>query len=104
MFYYLLCTLLIEIPVVVIAYRNEWKTALPAGILLNLFTWPVLTLLMYFTSIHLLILETCVFAVEATGFKIFLTGSWRKALLVSFIANALSLTAGFISGGYSIQL
>jgi hypothetical protein len=99
MFKYLLYTLLLEMPVVLICYRRQWKTVLPVGILVNFFTWPLITILYNNTSIHLLILEAGVFVVEAIAFGIFFTGSWKKALLVSFAANGLSLLVGVIISG-----
>lgn len=94
MFQYLLYTLLLELPVVLLCYRSQWKTVLPVTILLNFFTWPLLTLLFCNTHIPLLILEVAVLITEAIGFKIFFRGSWQKALLVSLGANALSLFIG----------
>ena len=96
MFKYLLYTLLLEMPIVTIAYRHEWKKVLTIGILLNFLTWPLLTILYNNTTIHFLLLETGVFITEAIGFKIFFTGSWQKALLVSFLANGLSLCTGIM--------
>ena len=65
MFQYLLYTLLLELPVVLLCYRNQWKTVVPVTILLNFFTWPLLTLFFYNTHIPLLILEIAVFITEA---------------------------------------
>ena len=102
MFQYLLYTLLLELPVVLLCYRSQWKTVVPVTMLLNFFTWPLLTLLFYNTHIPLLILEAAVFIAEAIGFKIFLSGNWQKALLVSFGANGLSLLIGVWVSGISI--
>lgn len=102
MFQYLLYTLLLELPVVLIFYRPQWKTVLPVTILLNFFTWPLLTLLFYNTHIPLLILEAGVLITEAIGFKIFFNGNWPKALLVSFGANTLSLLIGLLISDISL--
>lgn len=102
MFQYLLYTLLLELPVVLLCYRSQWKTVVPVTMLLNFFTWPLLTLLFYNTHIPLLILEAAVFIAEAIGFKIFFSGKWQKALLVSFGANGLSLLIGVWVSGISI--
>ena len=102
MFQYLLFTILLELPVVILCYHTQWKTVLLIDILLNFFTWPLLTLLYYNTHIPLLVLEDGVFITEALGFKIFFGGNWPKALLVSFTANALSLLAGVYISGISL--
>ncbi len=102
MFQYLLFTILLELPVVILCYHKQWKTVLLINILLNFFTWPLLTLLYYNTHIPLLVLEGGVFITEAFGFKIFFGGNWSKALLVSFTANALSLLIGVYISGISL--
>ena len=94
MFKYLFFTLIIELPIVLFAFRNEWKTSLLIGVLLNLLTWPLLTLLYHYSKIPLLILEAGVFLIEALGYTIFLSSKWQKAAMVSFIANACSLLIG----------
>ena len=104
MYIYLLYTLLIELPVVLFAYRSNWKEALLIDVLLNLFTWPLLTVLYFTTNIPLLFLEIAVVITEAAGFTIFLERNISKAFLVSFIANAASLFAGMIIQGHFIKL
>lgn len=102
MFQYFFYTLLMELPILIVCYINEWKKILVIGILLNLFTWPLLTLLYFYTDIHLLLLESGVFIIEAIGIRIFLTTSLKKSLLVSFLANGLSLFVAVVLNGVSI--
>lgn len=104
MYIYLLYTLLIELPVVLFAYRQQIKEVLLIDILLNLFTWPLLTLLYFTTNIPLLLLEIAVVLVEAAGLIIFIDRNKIKALLVSFIANAASLFGGMLIQGHFIKL
>lgn len=102
MFQYFFYTLLMELPVVTVFYSHEWKKMLIIGFLLNLFTWPLLTLLYFYTDIHLLFLELGVVIIEAIGFRIFLIGSMKKALLVSLLANSFSLFVAVVLNGISI--
>ena len=102
MFQYFFYTLLMELPILIVCYINEWKKILVIGILLNLFTWPLLTLLYFYTDIHLLFLELGVLIIEAIGFRIFLNTSLKKSFLVSFLANGLSLLIAVILNGVSI--
>jgi hypothetical protein len=104
MFIYLFYTIILELPIVVFAYKNEWKTVLMIDALLNLFTWPLLTLLYFTTNIPLLFLEISVVLIEASGFIIFFKGTKTKAFLISFIANATSLFTGMLIQGHFIKL
>ncbi len=102
MFQYFFYTVLMELPITTIAYSKEWQRMLLIGFLLNLFSWPLLTLLYFRTDIHLLLLELGVVCVEAIGFRIFFTGTFLKAFLVSLLANCVSLTVGVLLNGISI--
>jgi len=102
MFQYFFYTLLMELPVITVFYNREWKKILIIGFLLNLFTWPLLTLLYFYTGIHLLFLELGVVILEAIGFRVFLVGSLKKALLVSLLANSISLFVAVLLNGISI--
>ena len=95
-FKYFLLTLLLELPIVLFAYRNQLGKAFIVDMLLNLLTWPVITFLYTNTHINLMIMEFCVFIIEGIGFKIFFSGKWSKAMLVSFLANGFSLSVGLL--------
>jgi hypothetical protein len=95
-FKYFLLTLLLELPIVLFAYRSQLGKALMIDILLNLFTWPLITLLYINTNTPLPVMEMCVFIIEGIGLKIFLSGNWTKAMFVSFLANGFSWSAGML--------
>ncbi len=95
-FKYFLFTIFLELPIVLIAYRSQLNKVFIVTVLLNLFTWPLITLLYTNSNIHLLILEFFVFIIEGIGFKIYFNGKWRKAMLISFLANGFSLSVGFL--------
>lgn len=98
--YYFILTLVIELPVVVLFFKKEWKFALLIGFLLNLFTWPVLHILLFYTGININILEVGVAITESIGYFLLLQCSWKKALAVGFTANAISYGIGIILNNY----
>lgn len=101
-FQYLFYTILLETPVVILFYRNQWKNVIVVEILLNCFTWPVLSLLYFMYPYSLLFFEAGVVITEAIAFKVFFNGSWLKALLASLSANSASLFIGIWINDLSI--
>ena len=97
---YFFITLLIELPIVLLFFKKEWKFALLIGFLLNLFTWPVLHILLFYTGININILELGVAITESIGFYLLMQCSWKKALALGFIANATSYGIGLILNNY----
>jgi hypothetical protein len=89
-------TLLIELPLVLIFFRHERKFALLTGFLLNLFTWPLLHIFIFYTNIHIGILEFGVAVTESIGYYIMLNCKWKKAITLSFLANLLSYGTGLL--------
>ncbi|NOT91151.1 hypothetical protein [Ferruginibacter sp.] len=94
--WYFIATLIIELPIVFLFFRRDWKFALLIGSLLNLFTWPVLHILLFYTSIDINILEIGVAITESAGYYFLMQCSWKKALALGFIANAISYGTGII--------
>ena len=93
---FFLLTLLIELPLVCWCFRKEWRQALLIGFLLNLFTWPLLHVLLYSTRVNLNILEAGVAVTEGIGYLVFMECSWKKAFAVSFFAYGLSYGIGLL--------
>lgn len=93
---YFFLTLLIELPFVFIFFRDDYKYALLVGFLLNLFTWPLLHILIFYTDIDINILEFAVAVTESIGYYIMLNCKWKKAIALSFLANLLSYGFGFL--------
>ncbi|MEI9955070.1 MAG: hypothetical protein WDM90_01850 [Ferruginibacter sp.] len=92
--FYFLLTLIIELPIVVLFFKKEWRFALLIGFLLNLFTWPLLHIVLFYTSINLNILELSVAITESIGYFLLMQCSWKKAIAVGFIANGISYGIG----------
>ena len=99
-YFYFLLTILIEMPVVLLAYKKQWKLALLIGLLLNLFTWPLLHVLIYSTNIDINFLELGVAITEGIGYWIFMQCGWKKAFLISFLVNGLSYGIGLLINNY----
>jgi hypothetical protein len=96
LYLYFILTLIIELPLVVLFFKNEWKKALVAGLLLNLFTWPLLHLFIFESHININLLEIALAIIEGLGYYLLLKCKWQKAFLVSFFVNALSYAIGIL--------
>ena len=96
LYIYFLMTLLIEMPLVVCCFQRQWKYALLIGFLLNLFTWPLLHVLIFSFGINVNMLELGVALTEGLGYWILLECGWKKAFTVSFLANGLSYWIGLL--------
>lgn len=93
---YFLLTLVIELPIVFFFFKKEPKQALIAGFLLNLFTWPLLHVLLFYTYANLNVLEAGVAITESIGYKLMMNCGWKKGILLGFIANAASYGIGLL--------
>jgi hypothetical protein len=98
--FYFVITLVIELPIAVLFFKKEWKFALLIGFLLNLFTWPVLHILLYYTNINLNVLELGVAITESVGYYFLMQCNWKKAITLGFMANAISYGIGIILNNY----
>ena len=96
LYFYFLITLIIELPLVILYFKNQWKQALITGFLLNLFTWPLLHIFLFETVINILLLETGVAIVEGIGYFLIMKSKWWQALLLSFFVNGLSFGIGIL--------
>lgn len=97
---YFILTLIIELPFVLFFFKKEWKYALLVGFLLNLFTWPLLHVFLYTTQININILELGIAVCEGIGYSLLMKCSWKKGMLLGFLANAVSYGIGEILNRY----
>jgi len=104
MWAYFFLTLLIELPLVLIFFREQRKYALLIGFLLNLFTWPLLHILMFYTDININILEFAVAITESIGYYMLLNCKWNKAIALAFLANILSYGSGLFLNNFYDRL
>ena len=98
--FYFFLTLILELPAVLLFFRKEWKYALLIGFLLNLFTWPLLHILLFSTGIDINLLELGVAVTEGIGYRLLMRCSWKKAMLLGFLANSFSYGVGEILNNY----
>ncbi len=101
-YFYFLLTLILELPIVLLFFKRQWKFVLIIGLLLNLLSWPLLHIMLYHTSIDVNILEIAVAIVEGFGYMIFMQCSWKKAFGVSFLVNAFSYGVGLILNNFNL--
>lgn len=93
---YFFFTLFIELPLVFIFFRKDWGYALLTGFLLNLFTWPLLHISLFYTDVPLGILEFAVAVTESIGYRVMLNCKWKKAIILAFLANSISYGLGLL--------
>jgi hypothetical protein len=87
----LILTLLLEIPVVGFFFsRKKRKHAYLVVFLANLITWALVNIIRIKTNLNLDIVQLGVVAFEGFAYLIFMRCSWKKAFLVSIVANLLS--------------
>lgn len=97
---YFVLTLVLELPVVLLFFKAEWKFALLIGFLLNLFTWPLLHILLFYTAININILEIGVAITESIGYYFLMQCNWKKAIALGFTANAVSYGIGLLLNNF----
>ena len=96
LYFYFLLTLVIELPIVLLYFRKQWKQALVVGFLLNLFTWPLLHVFLFETGININLLEILIAITEGVGYFLLMRCKWWKAFLLSFFVNGLSYGIGIL--------
>jgi hypothetical protein len=87
-------TLLLEAPIWWWFHRKIRTPWVVLFFLLNLLTWPALQFCVAYTDVSIPMLEVGVVLVEGVGIGLLGSLSWRKAFLLSFLANALSYGIG----------
>lgn len=93
---YFILTIAVELPVAGLWLRSEWKQAIVISFWLNLFTWPLLVVLV--TNLHwnVLMLEAAVVVVEGCGYQGFFRRGWITSMGLSMVANGLSYALGLL--------
>lgn len=93
---YFLLTIAVELPIVVLWLRKEWKNALWIGLLLNLFTWPSLVTLISITNWNIPVMEIGVVLIEGWGYQLFFRRGWIISMSMSLLVNGISYGLGLL--------
>ena len=96
---YFLITIGLELPVVIAWLWPQWKMAMLIGFLVNAVTWPLLVTVYNYTHWNIIMLELFVVAIEAVSYRLFFNKRWLNCLFISFVANAISYSAGLLFYG-----
>lgn len=87
----ILLTLLIELPIFILFFKKRKRpVALMYGALINLISWPLMNILKSSTEINIYLIETAVVIGEGIGLWLLTECGWKKAFIMSVIANGLS--------------
>lgn len=96
-FWYLIYTLLLEIPVLGLVYNKQVKAALFFALLVNCLTWPIFQLIRErLGDAYIPVLEIGIVSLEGIMYWILLKGKFQVAFFASFIANGLSYGLDFL--------
>ena len=87
----ILLTLLIELPIFILFYKKRKRPmALMYGALVNLISWPLMHILKSSTEINVYVIDIAVVVGEGIGLWLLTECGWKKAFIMSAIANTLS--------------
>ena len=91
-------TIASEVAVVALVQRPKEPWRWVAGVVLvNCFTHPLAIYFLLVGNANLVLVEMAVFVVEALFYRLMFGISWRRAALLSLLANAASLLLGVLS-------
>lgn len=88
-------TFLLEFIIYLIWFRKRPGKIILYALLINLFTWPLAQMIFGLIG-NFIIIEICVFIVEAVLLKYLFEMKWGKAILLSLIANLLTAIVGLV--------
>ena len=96
MWYYLLLTFLLEIPVLYFFFRKQEKPGMIVlvGVLLSAFTWPLGMYALNVWHWNLYLIELLIALTESLLIRFYWNPTWQKALLAGFAMNAVSFFIG----------
>lgn len=94
-FFYLAITIIIEFIVYAIAIRKNKLALFWYCVLINLFTWPLANI--FYSAFGMFwFIEAGVFVAESVLIKYLLDITWKKAIIISLIANITTAIVGLI--------
>jgi len=91
-----LLTFFVELIVYFIFLKEKKEQIILYCFLINLFTWPLAILLYHFKPELFYFIEFFVFLIESILIMLLFKINWKKALLISFIANFITAFIGLL--------
>ena len=86
-----LLTLLIELPIVVLFFkRKKRKEAALMAVLINIVSWSIAHIIFFSSDLPLYYVAIGLAIGEAIAFNLLLDCNWKKAIILSLLANTLS--------------
>ncbi len=92
--FYFFLTFFVELFIVHLFVKKHFKKTLLYVLLINLFTWPLATLLVDLGG-NFFLVEVCVVLAESVLIMLLFRLSYEKSLLISFVANLVTSSLGF---------
>lgn len=96
LYWYFLLTVVIEVPVIILMVSGNMKEKILIAFLLNLFTWPLLHVLFYYTNMNIYFMEISIAVTEGVGYWLFFKNTFVKSIVAGFVANGLSYGIGLL--------
>ena len=86
-----LLTLLIELPIVVLFFkRKKRKEAALMAVLINIVSWSIAHIIFFSSDLPVYYVAIGLAIGEAIAFNLLLECNWKKAIILSLLANTLS--------------
>ncbi len=86
-----LLTILVELPIIALFFRRKKRqSAVLMAALINIISWSVAHILIFSTDISIYYVAIGLAVGEAIAFHLFLSCSWKKAIIMAIIVNSLS--------------
>lgn len=82
---------------------GDWQKWIAWILLINCFTHPIVIYLLHFQNWPYLLVETGVFLAEAVWYKKFFSISPKRAMILSLLANIVSIFSGMVVRGWMIS-
>lgn len=87
----LLLTLIIELPIIALFFRRKKRqSVLPMAALINIISWSIAHMLFFSTEINIYYIAIGISIGEAIAFHLLLPCDWKRAIIMSIIANSIS--------------
>lgn len=88
-----LIIILVELPVIALFFlRKKRQAALGMALLINIISWSITHIIFFTFDINVYYVAVVLAVAEAIAFHFLLASSWKKAFIISLLANCLSFS------------